>query len=160
MEEYEYSFKVEDLKPYIDYCEINGYLKLSVVEQNRVVYENKNNKNEIARITTTKVGDTFETIFDYKTINTSDKELKISRETEPIIITDENKKGILSKLETEGFSIVADNTRTRYVYKKDSITFELDDYSSPKMKVVAIEGEKLLVDKVYNEIKKGMSIVN
>ena len=27
MEEYEYSFKVTDLKPYIDYCETNNYEK-------------------------------------------------------------------------------------------------------------------------------------
>lgn len=41
MEEYEYSFKVSSIKPYIEYCENNNYEKVSEVTQNRVVYENK-----------------------------------------------------------------------------------------------------------------------
>ncbi|MFV0250086.1 MAG: hypothetical protein ACK5HP_03535 [Bacilli bacterium] len=45
--------------------------------------------------------------------------------------------------------------RTRYVYQKDDITFELDSYNSPEvMFVVAVEGEKEKTDSVYNEISK------
>ena len=44
--------------------------------------------------------------------------------------------------------------RTRYVYEKNQVTFELDEYTSPEvMCVVAVEGEKEEVDKVYDEIK-------
>ena len=51
MEEYEYSFKVATIKPYIEYCENNGYEKISEVTQNRIVYENKHSEHIIARIT-------------------------------------------------------------------------------------------------------------
>ena len=44
--------------------------------------------------------------------------------------------------------------RKRWVYKKDEITFEIDDYKEPKMKVVAIEGNKEQVDKVYQELEE------
>ena len=153
MEEYEYSFNVDNIQPYIDYCENNGYTQTSVSEQNRVVYENKNDRNKIARITTTQNGENTETLFDYKTITASQDALKISKETKPIIVTINNQKDILSKLENEGYFIVADNTRIRYIYTKDNVTFEIDDYTNPIMKVVAIEGEKSAVDKVYEEIK-------
>ena len=43
--------------------------------------------------------------------------------------------------------------RKRVVYKKDDVTFEIDDYSKPKMMVVAIEGIKDEVDIVYQELK-------
>ena len=49
MEEYEYSFKVDSIKPYIDYCEKNSYKK-SINVQNRIVYENIHNRNIIAVI--------------------------------------------------------------------------------------------------------------
>ena len=52
-----------------------------------------------------------------------------------------------------GFYIAANNTRIRYVYQKGSIIFEIDDYLEPQMKVVAIEGNKKEVDKVYLQIK-------
>lgn len=50
--EYEYSFKVSSIKPYIEYCEQNNYEKKSITFQNRIVYENKHSENIIARITT------------------------------------------------------------------------------------------------------------
>ena len=44
--------------------------------------------------------------------------------------------------------------RERIVYQKGEVTFELDTYSEPrKSYVVAIEGEKEEVDKVYKELK-------
>lgn len=57
---------------------------------------------------------------------------------------------VLSVLDVLNFKLVADNFRTRYVYIKDDIMFEIDDYISPKMKVVAIEGEKNKVEKLCN----------
>lgn len=39
------------------------------------------------------------------------------------------------------------------MYKKNNVTFEIDDYSKPEMKVVAIEGKKDEVDKIYSEIQ-------
>ena len=40
----------------------------------------------------------------------------------------------------------------RYVFEKGDVKFEIDDYTRPEMKVVAIEGEKTQVDKVYQEL--------
>lgn len=56
MEEYEYSFNVTSVEPYIKYCEENGYEKKGENTQNRIVYENIHNRHIIARLTTTDKG--------------------------------------------------------------------------------------------------------
>ena len=43
--------------------------------------------------------------------------------------------------------------RKRYVYNHKNVIFEIDKYTVPTMNVVAIEGKKEEVDKVYNELK-------
>ena len=48
----------------------------------------------------------------------------------------------------------------RYVYEKGGVKFEIDDYIRPQMKVVAIEGNKDEVDKVYNELLNVISKEN
>ena len=53
MEEYEYSFKVKSIKPYVEYCEKNNYKLEDITKQNRIVYENRYSEDIIARITTT-----------------------------------------------------------------------------------------------------------
>ena len=40
-----------------------------------------------------------------------------------------------------------------YVFEKDNIKFEIDDYSRPKMKIVAVEGEGQLVQEVCATFK-------
>lgn len=67
-----------------------------------------------------------------------------------MVVTDKLMPFVLSVLDVLNFKLVADNFRTRYVYIKDDIMFEIDDYISPKMKVVAIEGEKNKVEKLCN----------
>lgn len=152
MEEYEYSFKVASVKPYIDYCENNKYEKISEVTQNRVVYENKNSEHIIARITTKIVNGKKATIFDCKNVNKKDRTLNVSNESIPIKIVKSNKESIYSILEVLDFYEAANNFRTRYIYKKNGVTFEIDDYKNPKMQVIGIEGIKEEVDKVYNEL--------
>ena len=149
MEEYEYSFVAKDIAPYIEFCENNGYEKISVEKQNRVVYENKNADNLIARITTTILEDSQVVVFDCKSVDEADGDLKVSKESQEIIVTDENRDGIMSMLDTLGFYVVANNTRTRYEYKKDVVKFEIDDYIEPNMKVIAIEGDRESVNAVY-----------
>ena len=68
--------------------------------------------------------------------------------------TESNEKSIYSMLEVLDFYEATKNYRTRYVYKKNDVTFEIDDYTEPKMQVIGIEGEKTKVDKVYEELKK------
>lgn len=156
MEEYERSFKVETVKPYIDYCVNNKYTLLSVTKENRIVYENKSNKNLIARITIRVINRKKEMIFDCKNIDINDKDLKISKESLPIKISNKNKDAIYSLLGVLNFYEAANNVRTRYVYQKNSIKFEIDDYEIPKMHVVAIEGEKDEVEIVYEDLKNNI----
>ena len=144
MKEYEYSFNVDSIEPYIEYCKKNNYIKKSETNENRIVYHNDTLKHVIARITTT---------LDFKNKNKEDKQLLISTESLPLIIND-NMETIKSMLETLEFYEAANNTRIRHVYEKDNVKFEIDDYIKPKMCVVGIEGNKEEVDKVYSELKE------
>ena len=153
MEEYEYSIKAESIKPYIDYCEKNKYKLKEKVRQNRKVYECRYSKDIIARLTTTYKDSNKETVFDCKNIGTRTASLKISKESMPLEITDDNIEKIESILSTFNFYESANNDRIRYVYEKDDVKFEIDDYTSPKMCVIGIEGQKNKVDKVYSILK-------
>jgi hypothetical protein len=93
-------------------------------------------------------------VFDCKNVGEEHKNLKISNESIPMAITDNNRDAINSVLEVLDFYVAANNVRNRYVYEKESVKFEIDDYIEPKAQVVAIEGEKSAVDKVYKEIQK------
>lgn len=153
--EYERSFNVEDIKPYIDYCEQNGYELVSKTEQNRVVYECKHNIHIIARLTTEVINGVSKTMFDYKNVDKSNNDLKVSRESIPMVVTEENKDVVLSILNVTDFVFASNNQRVRYVYKKDDVIFEIDDYTLPRiMKVVALEGNQDKVESVYAEIKQ------
>lgn len=148
MKEYEYSFKVKDINPYIEYCENNNYINKSITKENRIVYENDSLKHVIARITTNN----YETILDFKNVNKEQNDLKISNESLSLKI-DNNINEIKSMLEVLGFYETANNIRTRYIYEKDGVIFEIDNYINPKMNVIAIEGNKTKVDNIYNELK-------
>jgi len=148
MEEYEYSFNVKSIKLYIDYCKINNYTNKLIINENRIVYHNDNLKHVIARITISEE----KSLLDFKNINKENNDLKISNESIPLEIN--NIDIIKSMLEVLGFYENANNTRTRYVYEKDNVIFEIDDYINPIMQVVAIEGNKDKVDKIYKEIKE------
>lgn len=153
MQEYEYSLKVKSIEPFIHFCESNGYKLISKCDENRKVFENKVHRNVIARITRTSEDRQEKILFDFKNINKSTPNLKVSTESKALVVTEESMDTILSMLETLEFYQSADNSRTRYVYESDGVKFEIDDYSSPKMQVVGIEGEKEKVDKVYNIVK-------
>ena len=153
MEEYEYSFKVTDLKPYIDYCETNNYEKKEETSQTRILYKNIN--KTMARITTKEKNGNKKMVLDFKDDNESDDTLKVCRESLPLEISESNKEAIDSILDMLGYEIKKTLTRKRVVYFKDNVTFELDDYSSPEvMFVVGIEGQKEKVDSVYNELQE------
>lgn len=154
MEEYEYSFKVSSIKPYIEYCEKNDYKKESEILENRKVYENKYNPNMIARITKTVIGLKEQIVFDCKNVKEERHDLKESQESIPLVFNQSDYSTIESILKTLEFKLVADNIRTRYVYKKNEIKFEIDDYKIPKAQVVAIEGNKEEVDQLYFKLKQ------
>ncbi len=150
MEEYEYSFIVKDIKPYIDYCVENKYRKIKEIKQHRKVFENIHNRKIISRITT----ENDITIIDFKNTSKNENNLNISNESKSLRINKNNEEFFNSLLNTLDFEQSADNYRIRYIYKKGNVTFEIDDYTSPKMYVVAVEGEKNEVDKVYEELKR------
>jgi len=150
MKEYEYSFKVDSIKPYIDYCLNNKYKKISVTKENRKVYECVSNSNLIARLTTS---DNNETILDFKNVCEKSDDLNVSNESLPVKINKNNKATIYSILDVLGFKIKGDNIRTRYIFEKDNIKFEIDEYEIPRMNVIAIEGNRDKIDSIYNDLR-------
>lgn len=69
-------------------------------------------------------------------------------------VTDKNRQIIQSFLRVLDFEKSADNLRVRYIYQKEKVTFEIDDYIRPDNNVIAIEGDKEQVDRIYKEIKE------
>lgn len=49
MVEYEYNFKVDDISVVTKFCEENGFVLVSKTSENRVVFENKQNRKIISR---------------------------------------------------------------------------------------------------------------
>ena len=152
MKEYERTFKVKSITPFVNFCRENRYKEFDAVSQNRIVYENQNCDHIIARITTETIKGQEKIVFDCKNVNSKNKNLKISSESIPLELNSESLKTIHSILDVLEFKVAADNYRTRYVFEKDNVKFEIDDYTRPKMKVVAIEGDERLVEIVCNEI--------
>ena len=154
MEEYEYSFKVDNISFYIKYCEDNSYKLISKCIQNRIVYENIYNKDLIARITKENKDNKEITLFDCKNVSENNNLLKVSNESIPIEVTEYNKKEIYSLLDVLGFKETSNLERIRYEYILDDVKFEIDEYIKPKMSVVAIEGNRNKVDGIYKDVKK------
>ena len=148
--EYEYSFKVDSIDKYIDYCNNNGYELIDKVKQTRTLYRNSN--KTMARITINEYDNNTKMFLDFKEDNLTDDILKIRKESLPLEFNDiESIKSILEFLDYKKDITL---TRTRIIYEKDNVKFEIDEYESPEVyNVVAIEGEKEEVDKVYNELE-------
>lgn len=134
------------------FCEENGFVLVSKTSENRVVFENKQNRKIISRLTTTFGESDKVTVWDFKNVGKNDNLLKVSKESEAMVLDESGIKIARSMLEVMDFEQSADNLRTRYVFEKGDVKFEIDDYTRPAMKVVAIEGEKSQVDKVYQEL--------
>lgn len=149
--EYEYSFTVSNIDVFINYCENNNYILKHNYSQIRTLY--KGSENIMARITKNIYDDKTIEILNFKDDNLNDNILKINRETADLIITEKNRDFVLSLIEFLNLKEAKVLHRKRYVYQKNNVIFEIDDYSIPLMKVVAIEGVKEEVDIVYDEIK-------
>lgn len=156
MEEYEYNFKVKSLEPVFIYLKENNYKEIFNKKQNRIVYENIKNRNIISRITSSDE----DFLFDFKNKSYETETLKISKESLPLKIKKEDIETVKSILDVLEFEQTSNIVRTRFVFVKDEVKFEIDDYIIPKMLVVAIEGKRDKVDKVYNEVKNMFDIVN
>ena len=149
--EYEYSFKVSDIAPFIDYCISNNYELKEEYEQTRTLY--KNGGKVMARITKNVYKDSEVEILNFKDDNLSDNVLKVSRESKDLLIDDKNREFVKSLLEILELNETKKLVRKRYVYINNNVIFEIDKYIEPVMNVVAIEGNKDEVDNIYNELK-------
>lgn len=142
--EYEYSYKVEDLKEYLEYIESN-YTFEDKYKEKRVIYRNR---DTIARITYKKDIMTL----DFKENKISNDDLIIRKESKSIKFDNlDNCEDILSFL---GYK--KDNSMLRYrsIYKGKNIKFEIDEYIEPeKAYVVSFEGDKDISDKVNEYFK-------
>ena len=89
---------------------------------------------------------------DFKEDKISESVLNVRKESLPIDFTDIN--AVESILDFLNYK--KDNTLIirRYTFEKNKVKFELDEYTQPKIAyIVAIEGEKDLVDKTYKDVK-------
>ena len=150
-EEYEYSFKAKSIKEFIDYCTKNKYRKIDEYKQVRTLY--KNGGKIMARITKNIYEDRTVEILNFKDDNLNNNILSVSRESLDLHITKENKKFVKSLISILDLNDEKVLKRHRVVYKKGHVKFEIDEYTVPKMKVVAIEGDKEQVDRVYKELE-------
>ncbi len=148
--EYEYSFKVKDIKEYLLYLEDNGYKLTSNCNQQRILYKNKN--KTMARVTIEEVNHKKIKKLDFKEDKLSDDDLTIRKETKSLIFT--NGDEIEEILAFLGYYKAKILKRKRRVYQKGKVKFEIDKYEYPfEDYVVAIEGNQEDVDKEYNNLK-------
>ena len=151
MIENEYSKKVDNLNDYIEYCKRNGFILDSKINQTRVLYRHSN--KTLARITINNINIILKKYLDFKEDKLTSDELISRKESKMIEFTDD--EAVYSILDFLGYK--KDNTleRVRYVYKKEDIVFELDEYIKPnKSCVVSLEGEKDKISKIWEELFK------
>lgn len=149
--EYEYSFKVKDIKDFMSYCENNNYKKQEEYFQIRTLY--KNGGTVMARITENEYEEKYEKILNFKDDNLDDKILKTSRESKDLIINKDNEDFVKSLIEILNLNTKKVLKRKRYIYEKENLKFEIDEYIEPLMNVIAIEGKKEEVDRVYKKLE-------
>lgn len=150
--EYEYSFKVKDIKKFIQYCIENQYEKKEEYFQTRILY--KNGGPVMARITENIYNDKTIKVLNFKDDNLNDSVLKISRESKDLIVNADNQEFVESLIKILDLTNEKVLKRKRYVFEKNKVRFEIDEYIEPLMNVVAIEGLKEEVDGVYNELEQ------
>lgn len=149
--EYEFSFKVTNIKPFLKYCKDNGFKKIEKTEQVRTLY--KKADKTMLRLTAKKCGRKVVKEMDFKQDKLSSDVFIERKESLPIIYNDD--EAIYSIIDFLGYKKDIELIRTRYVYEKKDVKFEIDEYVSPdKMLVVAIEGNTKNSSKVYDELKE------
>ena len=107
----------------------------------------------MARITIQKENDFVKKYLDFKEDILNGKEFTSRKESASIEFVDDS--AVESILDFLNYK--KDNTlsRKRWVYQKDNIIFEFDEYDSPKRAfVVSIEGDMDKIKDVYLEVKK------
>lgn len=149
--EYEYTFKVSSLKPFFEYCQKNGFIFIDKFQQTRTIYRNKN--KTMARITVSENLNGVTKELDFKEDNLVENAI-VKKLRESLPLKYESDDSIFSILEFLQYK--KDNTmiRNRYIYEKQNVKFELDEYKYPEQSlIVAIEGKQDVVDEIYIEVK-------
>lgn len=152
MKEREYSFKVENVKKYIDCLIKLNFNIVSDSKQIRTIY--KNNNNIMARITENFYSNNKkEIVFDFKEDKLTKDVLIERKESLPIII--DNVDTALSVIDILGFKKIVSLHRQRKVFSKNDVICEIDLYESPNEEfIVSIEGDNYKgVDKLYFQLK-------
>ena len=108
--EYEYSFKVKSLEPYIDYCTKNGYSLISDTTQKGKEFVANNTVARI-KISTNKNGET-KKVLDFKDTDNSKNILKVRRET--LALEFENEDAVASILDFLGYAPDGEYDRRRH----------------------------------------------
>lgn len=149
--EQEFSFKVTNINPFINYCKDNCFIKLEKTEQVRTLY--KKEDKTMLRLTVKKSGRKVVKEMDFKQdILSSD--VYIERK-ESLPISYEDDEAVNSIIDFLGYKKDVELVRTRYVFEKDKVKVEIDNYISPeKMLVVSIEGNVKESEALFNEFKK------
>lgn len=149
--EQEYSFKVTDIKPFINYFKNNSFKKTSKTLEQRTLYRKKD--KTLLRLTIKKSGHKIIKEMDFKEDILSNDVYIQRKESLPIVYTDD--EAVNSVINFLGYEKHITLIRTRYIFKKEDLKVEIDDYISPnKMFVVAIEGNVNKTSKIYNELKE------
>lgn len=152
MKEREYSFKVENVKKYIDCLIKLNFNIVSDSKQIRTIY--KNNNIIMARITENFYSNNKkEIVFDFKEDKLTKDVLIERKESLPIII--DNVDTALSVIDILGFKKTVSLHRQRKVFSKNDVICEIDLYESPNEEfIVSIEGDNYKgVDKLYFQLK-------
>jgi len=148
--EYEYSFGVKSIDEYINFCKKNKFKLVSKIKQTRIIYRNAN--KTMARITIEE-GKNIVKKLDFKEDKLENKDLIIRKESASLTFENEEEvESILNFLEYK-----KDNTlvRTRTIYEKENVKFEIDEYEQPNTNlVIAIEGNKKETDLIYKELSE------
>ncbi len=151
MKEREYSFKVENVKKYID-CLIK--LNFNIVSDSKQIRTIYKNNNIMARITENFYSNNKkEIVFDFKEDKLTKDVLIERKESLPIII--DNVDTALSVIDILGFKKTVSLHRQRKVFSKNDVICEIDLYESPNEEfIVSIEGDNYKgVDKLYFQLK-------
>ena len=93
---------------------------------------------------------------DFKQDNLSENPFIERKESLPI--TYEDDEAVNSIIDFLNYKKSVELVRKRHVYEKNNIKFEIDEYISPEVSlVVSFEGEKDIIDAIYQELKEKYS---
>ena len=143
--EYEYCYKVDDLKDYLSYIE-NNYKFQEKYREERIIYRNK---DKIARISS-RNGEIF---LSFKENKISDSDLTVRKESMEIKVDSLKKcEDILKFLDYKKDNVI---TRIRSIFIGANVKFEVDEYIKPeKSFILSFEGSKRVCDALNKKFVK------